>query len=52
VSNKTNWMATEEKLFQEIYSLGHAYELNKSLTKEAATPKGLMGVRLIARNIA
>ena len=52
MSNKRNWLAQEEKLFQEIYTIGWEAEANKSLTKEALTKGGLNEVRKTARTIA
>mmetsp|Transcript_31546 Transcript_31546/g.52707 ORF Transcript_31546/g.52707 Transcript_31546/m.52707 type:complete len:693 (+) Transcript_31546:560-2638(+) len=51
-NNRQNWRAVEEKLFQELYSLGWRFELNKSLTKEAKTRGGKAAVRKTARELA
>jgi len=52
LSNKRNWQATEERLFQELFALGWQYEHNKSLTREQGGRGGLAEVRQTARAMA
>lgn len=52
VTNKKHWQAVEERLFQELYTLGWQYEHNKSLTAEQGMQGGLAAVRQTARRIA
>lgn len=52
VSNKNNWRAIEERLFQELYALAWDYEHNKSLTQEEGERGGLAQIRQNARAIA
>lgn len=52
VTNRKHWQGVEERLFQELYSLGWQYEHNKSLTGEEAFQGGLAAVRQTARAIA
>ena len=52
VSNKHNWQAIEERLFQELYALAWDYEHNKCLTQEEGERGGLAQIRQNARAIA
>jgi hypothetical protein len=51
-TNSDSWLAVEEKVFQEIFSLASQLETNKSLTQETPLPGGMQEVRRNCRYLA
>ncbi|KAJ1406878.1 hypothetical protein B484DRAFT_456710 [Ochromonadaceae sp. CCMP2298] len=51
-SNILAWSSMEEQVFQQVYTLGWHFELNKVLTREPPMRGGKPEVRRIARHIA